>query len=264
MKPFFNIKSNKSREIKEIKKYIPSYYDIFVDVFSGNGSILLSLLPNDVNHHETFHYNDINSVYCSIYRKLLIRDESFINELKNIKITNELCDNLRKENYCNINDICKYLLLNKICLKGLIDIKSYDLRDCLNKNLFDIYHPLEYMEKISIFKNDLTITNKDYKEIFKQYKYNPNAFLYLDPPNIELSSIFFINDIEFIYSFMKECMCKVMLNIDYNGYTREKFNEFFKYCYFKKCKIINDKKNSAKIYNHYYLIATNYDKYKNV
>lgn len=98
-------------------------------------------------------------------------------------------------------------------------------------------------------------------DVLQQYKDDADAFLYCDPPyvsktNKQYTTVFTSAQLKSIYDFMKDdaTKCRIMLNVDYTGWTRETFNDLVKCAYTKSYGI----KSCKDIYQKYHLIICNY------
>jgi hypothetical protein len=243
----------KNKELDHINKYL-STGDIFVDVFGGSGCVLLDQYVN--NRYKQYHYNDNAPIMFKIFDAYTDTDKA--QELHNIlDIEVDDANNMRwKAGYFKYNDLLNYIYGGYCSFKGLKSIIN-TTRNFSGKKLNSIYNIVEINKSLNITA-PIIKTSVDYKEILEQYKDNENAVLYLDPPYLntapyEGAGKFLIDDFEHIKEYMHNCKCKVMLNIDYHGYTREEFATFNIYAYKKKYCLQTSKKK----YPVYHLIITN-------
>ena len=241
---------SKKRELTYIKDYEPKKFDKFVDVFGGGGCV--SLFYN--NRNIKTHYNDINKGLVDIFN--IIQDktktEKLIEEVKKLKQDEETFYKL----FDGDNTALKMLFITKHCFRGIINRR---LPNKINGNMIiknlGYENLLTYHDKIKNFNSTCT----DYKDILEEYKNDENAFLYLDPPYVNkikntYGKEFNINDIEYIRKYFDSCKCKIMIHIDYTGYTRENFDKFYK----KGYSVKYGSNPSKDVYTKYHLIATNY------
>ena len=125
------------------------------------------------------------------------------------------------------------------------------------------YHKLLEYPKI-LNTDKFLVTNKDYKEILNHHHDDEHAFLFLDPPYLNRTGdvdkygcIFTIEDLEYISSFMSSCKCKVMVIIDFTGYTFVLFQKFLKGLY--PVRYLTQRSEKADlVYTKYHGIFTNY------
>lgn len=250
MNPPISYQGNKRKELNRIEKYEPKEFNLMVDVFGGGGSVSLFY-----NNKYKVHYNDINKGLTDLFTTIQDKNktEKLIEDIKNTKQD--------EETYYKIFDgeanALRMLYISKFCFRGVINRRLPNIdkeKNFLKKDL-SFTHLLSYHDKLKNFN----VTNKSYKDILSEYKDNENVFLYLDPPYQTRSAntygvIFDINDIIYIRKFFDECKCKIMLHIDYTGYTRETFNKFYKIGY----PVKYGSNSSYSVYTKYHLIATNY------
>jgi len=258
-KPFYSYQGGKKKEIPIIINHLPETKDKIIDVFGGGGSVVISLLSNNI--FDSGQYNDINPKIVKIWDLLYNKPEELDNMIKNYpKMSNEEIIKFIKTSEDNDN-ICDFLARGKYGFRGIRSSKTIDTTREL-KNISEYFDPIAYNKKY-LENIDLEITNLDFKDVMNKYKDDETAFLYLDPPYVsdkikEYQYCFTVQNINWIYDFMESCKCKVMLNIDYTGFTREKFNKFFKYAYNVKYDLNADSKKKAQVYDKYHLILANY------
>lgn len=187
-----------------------------------------------------------------------------------------------KEIFLKLNDIArtnntvaKYVPLLQFLIK--IKYSHMGVTDLLDKRKIkgtfrDMLKFDETFKKFAEFDtagDRFVVSRKDFRDVLELYKDEENAFLYLDPPYIGSKTNqyaeyhlttkkkhFLLKDIEYIKKFMDECKCKVMLSIDYTGYTREEFSKFYKTCYKKNYRC--NTASGRKTYPKYHLILCNY------
>lgn len=254
---------SKRRELKKIEEYEPKKFEIFVDVFGGGGSVSI----NYMKKNKKVIYNDINIGLTELFKTL--KDENKTKELleemdkidnTNIEVFYKIFDREYK-----ISEVARLLYLTKISFRNMI-YNRMPIQDKVNGELKLRKQNIKFKNLIKfneLLKQDtFEVYNKNFYDILNKYKTNQNAFLYLDPPyiskkNNEYDKLFVVKDLINIRDFIedKDTKCKVMLNIDYTGYTRELFNKTFKHGY--SVKYISGKVNED-IYGKYHLIATNY------
>jgi DNA adenine methylase len=250
---------NKTSEFNEIYEYMNlDNIKIFVEPFCGSATISANLFF--VNDDIKFILNDI--------------DHNLIKFLKYVK---------------NNNKILLVPKINKI-------MKKYNNHEKYKKYFRDFNHeklsPAEYvahriftsstvgyfgaykngkLPQLKKFKkeieydyfiksNRVEIFNKSYNFMFRKYKNNSKAFLFLDPPYVDTynkiyivrknSDVMNINNDIFDFMTNKHTKCKVMLVVISNEYYKTKFKNLIKATYIK-IYMGNKKLN--------HLIITNYD-----
>ena len=137
-------------------------------------------------------------------------------------------------------------IINNIFVRGNMfkDIKNFDNFNQIEKNILD----------------NALITNLDYTEVFKTYKDDPNAFLFLDPPYLFSDNSNYASQVRDtdmtqiiidILEFIKYCKCKVMLIINKLNLLEYLFKDNIKGEYLRIYQI---SKKRAK-----HLVISNYD-----
>lgn len=257
MKPFFPYQGGKRLELKIIRPYCPPHYDIMIDAFAGGGSVLLDLL----DHGTKFIFNDINPSIVNIYSHLHHCDETFINDFNNIPLT----EDFKNSHYSSLPDHIKFLFDSKTKYRGILSSNLYTFnRWSQPTTLLKAYGGLpsikKYMTELSSY--DIIFKNEDFHILLNEYKDNEKVFIYLDPPYLSSKKSisyygghFSLNDYLDILSYMKASRCKIMLNCDYTGWTRETFTDFFKFAYVKNYFASPTKQG---FYSKYHLICSNY------
>ena len=243
--PYFG---NKRKEIQHIVPFIPKNINTIVDVFGGSGCVGISIKEYSKGSHLV--YNDVNKRLL----KLIMTIQNF-NNYKDIDTWNK---NISSIKYFKTIEECKlffYRQRNKVKDDNLLFIIN-----CLYSQ-FNTYYICNYTKfhlgvikrQNGLYTLSLTrinfdefqdtyntidnISNTDYKTLLNNHKDDPNIFLYLDPPYLDTTSFkdknytnnFHINDVEYLQTFMVECKCKVMLNVNYQGKYKDFDNVKNKY-----------------------------------
>ena len=119
MKPMLKYRGGKSRELSEIKKYIPSFEGRYIEPFFGGGALFFDLEPQNAI------INDINISLMDFYRGIRNDFLDVKSELKKIQVEYE---KNREE----------FDFLKKTTLKKHVDDKNeaiyYKMRDIFNGN----------------------------------------------------------------------------------------------------------------------------------
>lgn len=209
MKPILKYSGGKSKELKEIYKYIPDFKGRYIEPFIGGGALFFDL------EKENSIINDINAKLITFYQNLKTNDFQIRKELKEIqqvyetnrKEFEEELERLKKENVDDIkvlkakdkndalyyhirkmfnNEIALeydfatiYYFINKTAYSGIIRYNSqgkynvpYGRYKNFNTDLITDGH-IKLLKQTEIY-------NKDYSEIFNMAK--ENDFIFLDPP----------------------------------------------------------------------------------
>jgi site-specific DNA-adenine methylase len=211
---------NKRKEYKVLKKYLEQDNSILIDVFGGSGSI--SCLYKNDNQEKYVIYNDIKSDLVDFLK--MFKDRELIKEL-NENVKKQLNDKRFANKIDCINYHLDYEEKGNYSKKLLIKY----LYKAFNNNIFITRTNNDNGKVRNRLKLDLNdykyeiideLLNQDYNNILQQYKENENVLLYLDPPyfksGVKYDSSFNKMDLENIIEYMKNCKCKVLLNIDDN------------------------------------------------
>ena len=206
---------------------------------------------------------DILSSMCSLLTTL--KDNEKTDKL--IKEYNEVVKNNNKEKFYKIfdkefiiSDEARLIYLSCVCFRSMLNSR---MPKTSKEGVINKCKKIEYYKKFAELFKKLTITNKDYKDILEHYKNDSNKFLYLDPPYVsknpnEYGVNFTITDLIFIKKFMVQCKCKVMLHIDFTGYTYDLFKQYIKHYYSIRYGMSNKSKDIKDIYNKYHMFVCNY------
>jgi site-specific DNA-adenine methylase len=250
---------SKKKEISYIKEHQPAYFNKLIDVFGGGGNVFLQYIKD-----YPCHYNDVNKYMVELFT--ILKDEAktndLINDMRKYGTTFEEWTDI-KNNKVQINELTKYIYMCKLGMRGNMNLntpkrqKQNGVYIMTGKN--DIGHFKMYPE---LLRDKLTVTGLDFRRIFEMYKDDENAFLYCDPPYIscktnEYGTEFTKQDFDYIIRVMRHnyYKCKIMLNVDYCGYTRENFKDLYKSFY----PISYNSAYKSGLYNKYHIILTNYD-----
>ena len=263
----------KRREIKHIHDNQPIKFNKVVDLMGGSGCVVLSYVDTD----KKIIYNEVNNELCELFNTL--KSKKKIDELikcfednKNILCTEDFFYKVYdKDIYYNPQ--FRIVYLSRMCMKGMINTRKPNMKKNKITGINEIDRIInienlkkkfsEYPSKIKRLK----IYNKSYKDILNKYKDDENAFIYIDPPYLQKPSmnkdfydvniLFDLGDLEYIIKVMRDktTKAKIMLNIDYTGYTREMFKDLFRCCYPVEYNMSNNNKN---IYTKYHIMLCNY------
>jgi len=250
----------KYKELPKIFENEPDTFDTFVDVFGGAGVCAL----NYGNRGFTVHYNDLYEPLFLLFNTLQNKTkcEELEKRLRNIKPSPEIHQDLTDGKYgilerlfyisrCTLN--CDPHLKTGSKLTPRFKAGTTDYKDILPPSVC----LCNYYDNVKNWK----ITQCDFLEVLKEHQHNENAFLYCDPPYVskttkQYTTTFTAVQLLSIYDFMKspDTKCKIMLNVDYTGWTRETFADLVKLSYpvVYGCKTVMD------IYRKYHLIICNY------
>lgn len=201
MKPMLKYRGGKSKELEEIKKFIPEYSGRYIEPFFGGGALFFDLEPNDAI------INDINEPLMAFYMGVKNDFETVKNQLSEIQIQYEenrddfekrkadsngdrvhddneelyykMRDIFNGDGDDNIHEATVYYFINKTAYSGMIRYNKqgkfnvpYGRYKNFNTNLVTYEHH-ELLKNSEIFA-------EDYSSIFEMAK--SEDFMFLDPP----------------------------------------------------------------------------------
>jgi len=249
---------SKRKELDFINKWEPTEFQTVVDVFGGGANVSMFYLNRNINTI----YNDINSDMVQLLKVLrskkntaqLIIDYNKLRLNNSIELFYKIFDNL-----IDMTPECRFVYLCSNCFLGCFTKRT---PKTLHKKLIQC-KKIEYFEKFeSKLINLENIFNEDYKIILDKYRDMQDHFLYLDPPYLDNTSraynvTFTIADLEYIKSFMATCKCKVMLHLEFTGWTYYTFKKMIRETYPVHYNMTGKTKIQT-LYNKYHCIITNY------
>lgn len=226
----------KFRELPKIYENEPEQFERFVDVFGGAGVVALNYSKRE---GVDVHYNDTFAPLVTMFQTLRDAEKAEALEvrLRSIETSHELhpricsgelgeMERLFYTTRCTMNcDPHHHGKFTPRFKTGKREIKPILPRTVNLK---------AYVDSVSKWQ----ITQKDFLEVLQEYKDDPGAFLYLDPPYVsktttQYTKAFTVTHLNSIIKFMRDSntKCKVLLTIDYTAHTREGFGELVKTCY---------------------------------
>ena len=237
---------NKEQDIKHFKHLLPTDVKTVVEPFGGSFAVIKHFYK-DCSKYK-FHINDTDETLFYMFR----------NYQYVLNITHALSDMYYEHFYKKHYEFKK--LFDYLELKP--EVRTYICKtNFIRGNIFkcpkfyDRYNPIEKQ----ILDNAL-FTNLDYGEIFEQYKDDPDAFVFLDPPYLFSDNSNYASQIREsdmtqmivdILEYLKICRCKVLLIINKLNILSYLFKDYIKGEYHKIYQI--SKKKSI------HLIISNYD-----
>ena len=255
---------SKRKEVHHIENNQPLNFNKFIDVFGGGGNVALYYHQKG---HKTI-YNDIHKPLTDLMHIIQSpeKSEELINKVKNLDVgIDKEKIKLVRDNYINTPTIEYYLLLLRYSMRGMVYSGLLQYRKDKKTGTYKQETRGDYTKIRNyppLFENNkMIVTNNNYIDVINKYKDDENAFLYLDPPYLSTNcgnyaGVFFVfEDITNINNIMNDdhYKCKIMLHIEFLGYTYSMFKNQLKHYYPKRYEIQN--KN---IYQRYIMIATNY------
>jgi len=262
--PCVSYLGGKRREIHHIIKYQPKEFNKLIDTFGGGNAV--GLWYSQEYPKLEIHYNDINKEITELYKMLKDGGEitKVLEEFSKIDLNDEELYYKVSNGEIEMNENVKYIYLKSISRMGDIHRRLFNKRKNKDGTYTNESRNLKSYAKFYKYRDvmkNMTITCKDYKEILDQYKDDENAFLYLVPPYIskktcEYNVEFKADNLVYIKEFMKTCKCKVMLNVDFLGYTYDLFKDNIKHYY--QVKYASSTARAVNIYQKYHCLVCNY------
>jgi len=260
-KPIICYQGSKSRELKIIEQFQPEKFNKLIDVFGGGFNV--GLYYNKKYDNVKIIYNDINKTLCDLFSIVtnkkktiqLLKDYKNFIKSHSFEYYNKVFINKNKE----YNDVLRFMYLSSTGFRGNHNSKMP--RTSRNNKLIINPATKTFENLLDVNTSNIIIKNLDYKILLNEYKNNEDVFLYLDPPYIskvidEYNYSFTIDDLIFIKDIMEDekTKCKIMLHIDFTGWTYNIFKNMIKiqYPYNYSNRIING------IYLKYHCIICNY------
>lgn len=175
--PIIKWSGGKKDELKHIKKFIPSEYEIYLEPFIGGGALFFDLSP------KRSVIGDVHKELIDFYKAI---KDGYSGEIYNFMINNpnneETYYNVRNMNPTNSTENAqRFYYLRKTCFRGML---RYN-----NKGEFNIpygryktinFEDLRNENYEQLLKNT-EIYNNSFEYIFEHYN-SSNNFMFLDPP----------------------------------------------------------------------------------
>lgn len=199
---FIGYSGNKRQEVDKIYNVIKDYikdYNIIVEPFCGTCAFSYYFWLNNKDKKIKYILNDNNKFLYDLF--ITAKDENKLNELykKLIKIFEETTN---KDLYLKVverakTDLDAWIYINKICN---IRAGLYPTTKKFNEQSLSsiINAPI-----IEFIRNaDITFLNVDAVELYKNYKNDNKALIFLDPPYLASCNSFYKNPTTNIYEFL--------------------------------------------------------------
>lgn len=231
LKTVFRYPGGKSKIADNIiNDVVPFSPSVFVDVFTGGGSVSIEMLNRKQNAKIVL--NDLDPYIYSFW-KILTGPKEDINKLLNIieqynEPTIQKFQELREISKSTTNlEMKAYIALffNRTAFSGIIrsgPIGGYNQTGKYKINCrFNKSKIISGIKNISeeLKKNNAECYSDDFRDIIKKYSDKEDAFLYLDPPYMkqghQLYGVF-MNDNDYIdmSNLLKSAKCKWMVSHD--------------------------------------------------
>ncbi|MGQ4544690.1 DNA adenine methylase [Dermabacteraceae bacterium P13088] len=195
VKPILKWVGGKRQLVDEIEKRLPKRIDYYVEPFIGGGALLFHLQPRHVR------INDYNEELINVYRVVKNSPDALIRELtihdrKNSELGSEWFYHIRGlDRKCDFNDMseisraARIIYLNKTCYNGLFRVNSAGQLNVPygNNRSPNIVNEIGIRALNKYFCDvDIDMRNGDFADCLTGLP--KNAFVYLDPPYIPISS----------------------------------------------------------------------------
>lgn len=201
MKPMLKYRGGKSRELHEIKKFIPTFKGRYIEPFFGGGALFFDLEPhnaiiNDINVPLMNFYRGVRDNYSKVKQELTELEATYTLNRKDFDYLKSLTPEERVEDkneviYYHMRDIFNgkvdseldpasvYFYINKTAYSGMIRYNKdgdYNVPYGRYKNFNTELVSLEHHNLLQ----RTTLYSSDYKHIFDLA--TEDDFLFLDPP----------------------------------------------------------------------------------
>jgi len=180
--PILKWAGGKRQLIPELKKYIPTKFNKYIEPFFGGGALFFHLAYNNSI------INDNNPEIINLYQEVSKRPKLIIEELEKYKNNEKFFYALRNSSpKTSIKKAARTIFLNRTCFNGLYRVnkkgqfnvpygKSQNINFVDKKNLL---LASKILKKTKIY-------NLDYKFIMKKFC-KKKDFVFLDPPYLPIS-----------------------------------------------------------------------------
>jgi site-specific DNA-adenine methylase len=255
----FPYQGSKRKELPLIEKYQPEEFDKVIDAFGGGGSVSLF-------YEQTFEvnviYNEIDKGIVDLFKTLQDekKTQNLIQEVKALPINNETF----REKQNDLDNPANFLYCVSVGFRGNPRSGVINMRKN-NQGIYVVNKLIGLSEKLSIFPpivKNITILNMNAIDLIKKYANDEYAFIYCDPPYMNkhgtnVYSRFEMKDLEELFKIFldKKTKAKMMLHIDFSGWTYDKLKDHIVHYYPSNYNI---GKNGITYHKSYQLIACNY------
>lgn len=176
--PLVKWSGGKSDEIVQIKKYLPSSFDTYLEPFVGGGALYFYLNP------EKAVINDVHKDLIAFYKSIAAGNrndiKTFMNEHPNNEKTYyEVRDKMTIDT--ELDRAKQFYYLRKTCFRGMLRYNSSGKMNIPYGKYAKInYSDLDNSQYETLLSRT-TILNNSFKHVFENYN-SPNNFMFLDPP----------------------------------------------------------------------------------
>ena len=171
----------------------------YIEPFAGGAGAALALLMSEKVNHIVI--NDLDKAIYAFWKSAVFNSASFIRKIKSTPVTVKEWRK-QKEIYNNPKTTQLDLgfatfFLNRTNTSGILDggpiggLKQkgkYKIDARFNKEML-----VRRIRQIALFKNQISVFNKDGLELIGEYLNKKNTFIYLDPPYFEKGATLYLN-----------------------------------------------------------------------
>ncbi len=171
----------------------------YIEPFAGGAGAALALLF--LEKVERIVINDCDKAVYSFWKSAIFDSEKFIRKIFSIPITvkewrrQKLTYNNPQSNYFDLGFATFFLnrtnvsgIINGGLIGGVGQKGKWKMDARFNKEKL-----AERIRQLSLYKNRISVFNKDGVDLIKDYLNKKNVFIYLDPPYYEKGSALYLN-----------------------------------------------------------------------
>lgn len=176
--PLVKWSGGKTDELEQIKKYIPTEFDTYIEPFVGGGAVFFNLSPNKSV------INDIHPDLISLYKVVSSGRSSDIKEFMDMHPNDETTYYKVRDEMVITDDLDRakqFYYLRKTCFRGML---RYNLSGKMNIP-YGRYKTINYLDldnkNYETLLQKTEILNESFESVFEKYNSRDN-FMFLDPP----------------------------------------------------------------------------------
>lgn len=171
----------------------------YIEPFAGGAGAALALLLS--GKVDRIVINDLDKAIYAFWKSSVFSSAKFIKKIKTTPVTinewkkQKVIYNNQKANYFDLGFATFFLnrtntsgILNGGPIGGTEQKGSYKIDARFNKERL-----AERIHQLSLYKNRISVFNKDGLELIGEYLNKKNAFIYLDPPYFEKGATLYLN-----------------------------------------------------------------------